>query len=140
MSLLSSWNLIALYPRNGFISSGNVKYLRILSPPMSSVLITILSPLALSRTSLYDSNCSSSDGQLSASIYRNSDLNSPEPSAPLARYESISAGEPMFAATFVFHPSLDCDFMFTNLAASALNSASAAALFWNSSTIEASGW
>lgn len=117
-----------------------MKYFNVLSPPISSVLITTLLGAILSRTTLYASNCSSSVGQSSASMYRNSDLNSPTPSAPFLSTPSTSAGAPMFAATSVFHPSLDSECLSLNDCCSAIAFASFSPLSRSSFAIAASGW
>ena len=103
---LSKQSLIALYPKNGLSSFSSCKYFNFLSPPTSSVLIITGLSSIFSATSLYAKNCSSSVGIFSLSIYKNSLLNSPTPSAEFFSIISTSAGVPIFATNSTTYPSL----------------------------------
>ena len=73
---------------------------------------------------MYASNCSSSVGASSLSMYKNSVLNSPTPSPPFAKTWSISSGLPMFPQTSILLPDLVVvltSINFFNSSCSALN-------------------
>ena len=107
ISVLSRQTLIALQPRKGFSSFGSCIYGRDLSPPISIVLIVTGFPSILSATVLYASNCSSSVGNLSLFINKNSVLYNPIPVAPFLKTPSTSFGDPIFAQVPTLVPSSD---------------------------------
>jgi len=100
--------------------------------------ITLL-PSAFSSTSLYASNCSSSVGIVSESIYKNSLLNKPTPSAPFSITASISLGVPILATTSVLYPSLVMLFLFLNFAKLPFSSFNSFWIFSNLATSSCEG-